>query len=155
MESGPMRMRQNRSHEGFPSLNIRTSLSSWIHHWMQHSYTQNSQHLSSLLTMSSVMKFNFLDSFPAFTILSFLAGLIILILFLTDYLSYPHLLTNFMPRRGTKNNQTWDYVQSANSNKSTVQSTSTEDPESLGSYQVGLAANHLTASRSASSASKI
>ena len=31
----------------------------------------------------------FLDSFLAFTILSLLTGLIILILFLTDYLSYP------------------------------------------------------------------
>ena len=41
------------------------------------------------------MKFDFLDSFLAFTILSFLTGLIILILFQMDYLSYPHFLTNF------------------------------------------------------------
>ena len=46
MESGPMGMRQDRSRERFPSLNIRTGLSSWICHWTQHSYTQNSQHLS-------------------------------------------------------------------------------------------------------------
>ena len=52
MESGPMGLRLSRSCEGFLSLNIRTGLSSWIHHWTQHSYTQNSQHLS-FLTMSS------------------------------------------------------------------------------------------------------
>ena len=46
------------------------------------------------------MKFVSLDSFLAFTILSFLTGLIILILFLMDYLSYPPLLTNFTPRKG-------------------------------------------------------
>ena len=47
-----------------------------------------------------VMKFISLDSFLAFTILSFLTGLIILILFPMDYLSYSHLLTNFTPRKG-------------------------------------------------------
>ena len=46
-----MGLRQGRSREGLPSLNIRTGLSSWIRHWTQHSYTQNSQYL--LLTMSS------------------------------------------------------------------------------------------------------
>ena len=52
MESRPMRVRLSRSHEGSLSLNIRTGLSSWIRHWTQHSYTQNSQ-LLSCLTMSS------------------------------------------------------------------------------------------------------
>ena len=61
MESEPMGMRLNRSHKGFPSLNIRTSLSSWIRHWTQHSYTQNSQYpllpclLLLLLLLSSMM----------------------------------------------------------------------------------------------------
>ena len=45
MEFGPMGLRQGKSREGFPSLNIRTGLSSWIRHWTQHSYTQNSQYL--------------------------------------------------------------------------------------------------------------
>ena len=50
MESGPMGLRQSRSREGFPSLNIRTGLSSWIRHWTQHSYTQA---VNIFLTMSS------------------------------------------------------------------------------------------------------
>ena len=41
MESEPMGLRQGRSREGFPSLNIRTGLSSWIRHWTQHSYTES------------------------------------------------------------------------------------------------------------------
>ena len=53
MESGPMGMRQNRSHEGFSSLNIRTDLSSWIHYWMQHSYILQLTLISSL-TMSAI-----------------------------------------------------------------------------------------------------
>ena len=48
------------------------------------------------------MKFVSLDSFLAFTILSFLTELIILILFLMDYPSHPHLLTNFTPRKGNQ-----------------------------------------------------
>ena len=50
MESGPMGLRQNRSREGSPSLNIRTGLSSWIRHWTQHSYIRT---VNILLTMSS------------------------------------------------------------------------------------------------------
>ena len=45
MEPWPMGLRQSRSRGGFPSLNIRTGLSSWICHWTQHSYSQNSQYL--------------------------------------------------------------------------------------------------------------
>ena len=86
------------------------------------------------LTHRECHEIRFLDSFLAFTILSFLTGLIILIPFLTNYLYYPHFLTNFTPRKGTKNSQVWDYARSARSNKSTVWSTSTEDPESSGSY---------------------
>ena len=50
MESGPMKLRRSRSREGFPSLNIRTGLSSWIRHWTQHSYAQT---VNIFLTMSS------------------------------------------------------------------------------------------------------
>ena len=53
MESGPIGMRQSRSREGFPTLNIRTGLSSWICHWTQPSYTKQSALLLSSLTMSS------------------------------------------------------------------------------------------------------
>ena len=46
------------------------------------------------------MKFDFSDSFLVFTISSFLSGLVISDFFLTDYLSYPYILTNFTPRKG-------------------------------------------------------
>ena len=57
MESRPMGMRLSRSHEGFLSLNIRTGLSSWIHHWTQHSYTQNNQLLSSYHVFHSISNY--------------------------------------------------------------------------------------------------
>ena len=115
-----------------------------------------SQGLVSEDTMlESVMKFDFLDSFLVFIILSFLSGPITLTSFLrTTFLILICLLTSHQ-KKGIRNNQAWDYSRSANLNKSTVQSTSTKDPESLGSYQVGLAANHLMASHSASSTLKI
>ena len=102
-----------------------------------------------------VMKFVPLDSFLVFTILSFPSGLTIQSLFSqTTFLTLVFLLISHQGK-GTKDNQAWDYSRSASSNRSTVRSTSTEDPKSSGSYLVGLAANHATASRSASSASKI
>ena len=102
-----------------------------------------------------VMKINSMDSLFLFSPFPLHIWTYYFDPFLTDYPSYSHLLTNFIPRRGTKNNQTWDYSRSAKPNKSTVRSTSTEEPESSNSYRVGLATNHSTASRSASSASKI
>ena len=66
MESRPMGSRQGRSREGFPSLNIRTDLSSWIRHWTQHSYTQNRQYLLTMSSSSTPSPTIFRDGSDAF-----------------------------------------------------------------------------------------